>query len=300
MNIANFFRLSVIVSALPVTLANGTTADATQVMSDLNHIVNQVNANAADVSLVALKASNNNFTAVQSGIGAAAGANFPIASQVQNWAFNTLTSTLGTNTITARVAALSISAWAVGQVFTFIPAQQNTGSATLNPDGLGSGVIKSNGQQLVGGELGSGAAMVRVASAGAMPVLDLLNPANGQFITNSLGADVALNNTSNYFDGPSVAQGTSGTWFASGTVTVLDASLAAFEVKLWDGTTVIASALISQAAGLNGAVSLSGFITSPAGNIRISVKDQTTTAGNIKFNASGNSKDSTITAIRIR
>jgi hypothetical protein len=38
-------------------------------------------------------------------------------------------------------------------------------------------------------------------------------------VTNSLGADVLLNNTANYFTGPSVAQGTSGTWFASGNVT---------------------------------------------------------------------------------
>jgi hypothetical protein len=35
-----------IVGTLPVTLANGTTADASQVMSDLNFIANQVNANA--------------------------------------------------------------------------------------------------------------------------------------------------------------------------------------------------------------------------------------------------------------
>lgn len=35
-----------IIGALPVTLQNGTTADATQVMADFNFIVNQVNANA--------------------------------------------------------------------------------------------------------------------------------------------------------------------------------------------------------------------------------------------------------------
>ena len=35
-----------IVGTLPVTLANGTTADASQVMSELNFIANQVNANA--------------------------------------------------------------------------------------------------------------------------------------------------------------------------------------------------------------------------------------------------------------
>lgn len=34
-----------IIGTLPITLTNGSTADATQVMSDLNFIVNQVNAN---------------------------------------------------------------------------------------------------------------------------------------------------------------------------------------------------------------------------------------------------------------
>ena len=120
-------------------------------------------------------------------------------------------------------------------------------------------------------------------------------------ITNSLGADVACNNTANYFTGPSAAQGTSGTWFGSGTVTVSDTAGAAnFSVKLWDGTTVISSARVnSNTANANRIISLSGFIASPAGNIRISVRDETSTSGLILFNASGNSKDSTITAFRI-
>jgi hypothetical protein len=45
-----------IVGSLPVQLANNTLADATQVMSDLNYIVAQVNANAAAL------AASNNFT----------------------------------------------------------------------------------------------------------------------------------------------------------------------------------------------------------------------------------------------
>lgn len=120
-------------------------------------------------------------------------------------------------------------------------------------------------------------------------------------ITASLGADVLLNNTANYFDGPSVAQGTSGTWLASGTVTLTDtAGNAAHFAKLWDGTTVIASAAANSvgASGLT-TISLSGFIASPAANIRISVRDTTAATGKILFNTSGNSKDATITAIRI-
>lgn len=49
----DFFRPAVIIGTLPVMLTNGTTADATQVMADLNKIVNDVNSNAAQGSLYA-------------------------------------------------------------------------------------------------------------------------------------------------------------------------------------------------------------------------------------------------------
>lgn len=120
-------------------------------------------------------------------------------------------------------------------------------------------------------------------------------------LTNSLGADVLLNNTGTYFDGPSVAQGTSGTWFATGTITVTDSAGAAnIDVQLHDGTTVIASCRTTVAAGGQFiAVSLSGYLANPAGNIRMSAKDVTSTNGTIKFNSSSNSKDSTVSAFRI-
>jgi len=116
-------------------------------------------------------------------------------------------------------------------------------------------------------------------------------------ITASLGADVNLTNTSNYFDGPSITQGTTGTWLVSGTVTVLNpgGNLQLY-AKLWDGTTVIASAATTEIGGAqNGvSISLSGMIASPAGNLRISVRDLTSTSGVMKYNVTGNSKDSTI------
>jgi hypothetical protein len=122
-------------------------------------------------------------------------------------------------------------------------------------------------------------------------------------ITNSLGADVNLNNTGLYFDGPSVAQGASGVWFASGNVIVLDTAGAAnIYCKLWDGTTVIDSGVtrIAAAGTLINSLSLSGYITTPGANIRISCNDATSTSGFIKFNSTGNLKDSTISAIRIQ
>lgn len=127
------------------------------------------------------------------------------------------------------------------------------------------------------------------------------NTLNMAQVTNSLGADVSLNNTANFFDGPSIAQGVSGTWFASGTVTISAGSGGDLVyVKLWDGTNVISSTAFTIATAQNNiSVSLSGYLASPAGNIRISVRNTVSTSGAIKFNLSGNSKDSTVSAFRI-
>lgn len=126
-------------------------------------------------------------------------------------------------------------------------------------------------------------------------------PINMSPVVNSLTGDVALNNTANYFDGPSVAQGSAGTWLATGTVSLTDtAGAAEFFVKLWDGTNVIASGKAqSAAANSEITISLSGFLATPAGNIRMSARDVTSTSGSMFFNQTGNSKDSTVTAIRI-
>jgi len=157
---------------------------------------------------------------------------------------------------------------------------------------------------LASASLSAGADFIPIYSAGDSATKKILasNLRSMSPITNSLGADVNLSNTGSYFDGPSIAQGTAGTWFASGTVTVFDTTgNAVFSVKLWDGTTVIASAYVRMAASGGGydCISLSGYLASPAGNIRISVKDETSTGGKILYNQSGNSKDSTVSAIRI-
>jgi hypothetical protein len=83
---------------------------------------------------------------------------------------------------------------------------------------------------------------------------------------------VALNSTSTYFDGPSVAQGMVGTWLATGSVTLLDtAGLAVINCKLWDGTTVVASAQVEPTTASTAvSLALSGVMANPAANIRIS------------------------------
>jgi hypothetical protein len=119
-------------------------------------------------------------------------------------------------------------------------------------------------------------------------------------ISNSLAATVTLTGLSNFLTGPTVAQGTIGTWFVSGTVTLESsaATQAAF-CKLWDGTTVIASVPVNlTVSGDVYPVSLSGFLASPAGNLNIACSG--TAGASIVTNVTGLGKDSTITAHRIQ
>lgn len=189
----------------------------------------------------------------------------------------------------------------VGLRVQFLAANANTTASTFQINALAVKSIKNlNGSALSAGQIPA-SGLVDVMYDGTQylllsPAIPTLTP-----ITNSLSGSVALNNTANFFDGPTVAQGTLGTWSASGTVTLQDtAGAAVFTVKLWDGTTVIAATVVqTPAINVLTSASLSGFITTPSGNIRISVKDATSTSGSISFNSSGTSKDSTVTAVRI-
>jgi hypothetical protein len=175
--------------------------------------------------------------------------------------------------------------------------------------GAVSGAVKSNGAgtftQAACADLSNAAASCSTdatnannISSGTLPAARLGGLSN---IVNQLTVDTNLNNTGSYFDGPSTAQGTSGTWFASGVVTVLDtAGGAAITCKLWDGTTVIASTGLNT-AGANSVstIALSGILATPAGNIRISCDDLTSTSGKIKASNFVANKDSTLTVMRI-
>lgn len=171
-----------------------------------------------------------------------------------------------------------------GQFFT-------TQGAGANPNWSSGGAGTGTVTQVI---CGTGLSGGTITASGTCAV-------NLSVLSNSLGADVLLNNTANYFDGPSVAQGSTGTWSASGTVTAFDSATAVIYCKLWDGTTVIASApIVVLSTQTVGSVSLSGNITSPAGNIKISCRDTSNTSGKILFNQTGNSKDSTVSVVRIQ
>jgi hypothetical protein len=120
--------------------------------------------------------------------------------------------------------------------------------------------------------------------------------------SNILGGNVTPLSNTIYNDGPSMAQGTSGTWFVTGAIVIAGTTTTGDDiaVKLWDGTTVISSSSFTVSVGnFKHTVHLSGILASPAGNIRISAKNLTTNSGSIIFNGSGNSKDSYVWGVRI-
>ena len=178
----------------------------------------------------------------------------------------------------------------------------NDASATLTADGLTAKPLRVYpGVALAGSEMGGGSVHKFTYSTTGTGEWIRQSPPAFTIIKNSLSGDVSLSNIANYFDGPSAAQGTTGLWYVSGTVTCLDtAGAAQFHGKLWDGITVVDSAAISSNGGSAPiCLSLSGTISNPAANMRISVKDVTAATGLIKFNLTGNSLDSSVTAVRI-
>lgn len=121
-----------------------------------------------------------------------------------------------------------------------------------------------------------------------------------------LAADVAMNNIANYFDGPSLVL-TAGTYDVTSRLTVSAFNAASnLLFKLWDGSTVYDSGWIgapnNNSVTAPAATQIVGFgritVTSTA-TLKLSVRNPDVTTGSILFNATGNSKDSVIKAIRI-
>jgi hypothetical protein len=211
------------------------------------------------------------------------------ASGAPSWVATTAVAAL---ILPTPVRAGDIVSWN-GTAWTTIPGN-NAGTKFLTQDSTGTSAWASPPAGVTSVVCGTGLSGGTITATGTCAVsLSALNSA--------LGADVALNSTVTYFPGPQVVQGTSGTWWASGTVTLSDSAVAAFHCKLWDGTTIITSG-VTQLSTANGSVTmtLSGPLANPAGNINISCKDVTNTTGSIKFNVSGNSKDSSLSVARIQ
>ena len=127
-----------------------------------------------------------------------------------------------------------------------------------------------------------------------------LNPTTAN---NTLGGNVTMTTAGTYYDGPSMAQGTSGTWFVTGCVVVTNSGSSAYRAELWDGTTVFDSAqasLSTFSGGVTTRICLSAIVTNPAANLKISATNITNSGGSIQSNASGFGHDSQIQGVRIK
>lgn len=214
---------------------------------------------------------------------------------------NTITAVLDKlfGTTQGSVIYRGASSWAAltpGTAGQFLTTQGAGANPNWSSGGAGTGTVTSVG---LTNTYGLTITSTPITAAGNINAEVRLSSASAV-----LGSDVSLSSTSTYFDGPSMAQGSTGTWYACGTITLQDISNSSsnINVRLWDGTTVMASAVVTtQSSNPNARVSvtLCGIITNPAGNIRISAKDTSATTGVIKANQSGDAKDGTIYGFRI-
>lgn len=187
-----------IINTLPNTIANGQLEDAVPVMANFNWILSQVNGNACPATSGSsiLKGNGtggttsavagtdyaginsvNTFTQLQSGIAAAADANFPLTSQVKASAFNTGTTGGTADAITATFL-VPFTSLVSAPVWWRATAANATTTPTFKRDGLvAKTLVKGSNQALVAGDIpGAGAWMCSQYDA----TLDkevLLNPA---------------------------------------------------------------------------------------------------------------------------
>lgn len=180
-------------------------------------------------------------------------------------------------------------ALAPGTAGQFLTTQGAGANPSWSSGGAGTGTVT----QVV---CGTGLSGGTITASGTCAV-------NLSYLTNSIASDIAIS-TSSFTDGPSVAQGTSGTWYASGTVTITATAGSSIPFcKLWDGSTVAASSSFNgNAVGINGrlSISLSGVLSSPAGNIRISCQEVNAATSGFRNSSTGIGKDTTITVFRIQ
>jgi hypothetical protein len=155
---------------------------------------------------------------------------------------------------------------------TTLPTTPNMVPGNLLPDSFGTGLSQSEGINEIKGDvlqawtkLGTGAStpatvghVLSVTGAGATAY----QHAALSGVEAALSADVLLNNTANFFDGPSVSL-PPGTHDIELSVCVIDtAGAATIIAKLWDGTTVESSgAVTTGAANFAGQIALSGTVT---------------------------------------
>lgn len=159
-----------IIGTLPVSLQNGTNADASQVMSDLNFIVNQVNANANPLgTLTAPSGTSMAFQQASAPAGwvAQTGAAFSDAflrcitpSSFANTGGANSASSLILGSLTSDGHALTVAELAVHSHSDSGHAHGTTDPGHLHGPGAGTAFFTNTG----GGNFGGGATVIGLAS----------------------------------------------------------------------------------------------------------------------------------------
>lgn len=185
-----------------------------------------------------------------------------------------------------------------GGFYILIYTQDGTGNRVPTFNAVFKGL---NGGTMPAPYMAAGAVTVYAFSSDATNLYLLGAPPDLASTSAALGADVALNNTANFFDGPSLTL-PPGRWLVISKLTVNDTGAAALiHAKLWDGTTVMDACLTSvSVTNRHVSLTLAGIINLAASStVKASAKDATNTSGLLVFNGTGTSKDCTIVACRM-
>lgn len=212
----------------------------------------------------------------------------------------------GSATAYAIAPGDAVYIYQVGQIFAFKAANANSGTApTLNVNGLGAGTITyPDGSALVPGDIPANG-VVAVTVASTTPTFHLVGAkARGAAAaTTSLGANVALNNTANFFSGPNTGSiGAAGQkWFIFGHATMTDtAGAAGFALQIHDGTTAL-QRVYGQNTGASGNLNMSlGLVValSAATTFTLQARDLTSANGTL-FASDGTLPATAISAVRL-
>jgi hypothetical protein len=109
------------------------------------------------------------------------------------------------------------------------------------------------------------------------------------WFSNFITADIALPVANTLVTGPSIAQGTAGTWLVGGKLSFIDtASSAKFFGVMTDGTTSFAGGQVQTVgANLPAEINFGAIVGSPAGNLRLQLASATTTTGIMQHGSLG-------------
>ena len=213
----------------------------------------------------------------------------------------------GTGAAYAIAPSSDIKQYEVSQVYEFQAAHANTNAApTLAVQGLPAGTItRINGTALSLGDIPAGP--VTVICTSTTPTFALLTPYAAAAATTYLGADVALNNTASFFNGPNTGPigGNGQTWWITAKASIRDsAGAAGIGAQIHNGTSAIDTGSgTTWAPNTELTIPLGAIValTAPA-TFTLQAKDPISTSGVLLTtgSASGVSNRATsITAVRL-